>query len=273
MSWIQSHQELGMHPKTKKLARLLGVSRVTAVGHLQFLWWWTGSYAPDGELTRFDSLDVATGAEWEGDEEAFVEALVAAGFLDRDEDGHLTVHDWRDYGGRLIDRRKSNAARMRDARARGQKTEQREPEDTCEEDADHVQDTCVARAGLEERRGEERENPPVVPPSEGPPPEGSPTKPVRPVPKPRATRIPDEFPISDDMRAFADRIGLPDEVVVLETEKFLDHFRAKPEMKSDWVAAWRNWLRRVPEFVPGPARNGRMGSADWNSARTRKLVL
>jgi len=39
VAWIESHQTLGQHPKTRKLARLLNISAPTAVGHLQFLWW------------------------------------------------------------------------------------------------------------------------------------------------------------------------------------------------------------------------------------------
>ena len=40
MAWIESHQELWRHPKTKKLARLLGVSVPTVVGHLHGIWYW-----------------------------------------------------------------------------------------------------------------------------------------------------------------------------------------------------------------------------------------
>jgi site-specific DNA-cytosine methylase len=33
-----------------------------------------------------------------------------------------------------------------------------------------------------------------------------------------------------------------------ETEKFIDHFQAKGEAKKDWVAAWRNWMRKANEY-------------------------
>ena len=39
MAWIESHQEIWRHPKTKKLARLLSVSVPTAVGHLHGIWY------------------------------------------------------------------------------------------------------------------------------------------------------------------------------------------------------------------------------------------
>lgn len=136
--WIESHQELGSHPKTQKLARILGLSKPTVVGHLQYLWWWATDYAQEGDLSRFDPLDIAIGAEWEGNPDLFLDALIRAGFVDRGEDGGgLAIHDWQDYAGKLIERRAKNAERMREARA-GTKTER----------ATHVQGTQRARATL-----------------------------------------------------------------------------------------------------------------------------
>jgi len=117
VAWIESHQELGAHPKTRKLARVLGITRPTAVGHLQFLWWWAMDYAEDGELARFEAIDVAIGGEWEGEPETFVDALVDAGFLLR-HDNTLSINDWHDYAGKLIERRKADAERKRAGRRR-----------------------------------------------------------------------------------------------------------------------------------------------------------
>ena len=102
--WIESHQTLGSHPKTKKLARLLGVDTPTAVGHLHYLWWWAMDYAPNGSLRRYDAADIADAALWKGDPQQFVDAAVAAGFLDGDESG-LCIHAWDQYTGRLMDQR------------------------------------------------------------------------------------------------------------------------------------------------------------------------
>lgn len=119
MAWIESHQTLAGHPKTRKLAHLLGVSKPTAIGHLHCLWWWALDYAPEGDLSRYDALDIALGAEWEDDAGTLVDALVTVGFLDQDVDGTLVIHDWHDYAGKLIERKKANAERMRKARASG----------------------------------------------------------------------------------------------------------------------------------------------------------
>ena len=112
MAWIESHQTLLTHRKTGRASRALGVSKITVIGHLHVLWWWCLDNAQDGELGSVDIEDVVDGACWEGDPQAFIDGLVFAGFLDRDETG-LRVHDWMEFAGKLIDKRKSDAQRKR----------------------------------------------------------------------------------------------------------------------------------------------------------------
>lgn len=138
MAWIESHQTLGQHPKTRKLAHLLGVSKPAAIGHLHCLWWWAIDYAEDGDLARFDPLDIAIGAEWDGDECDFVNAMYKAGFLDAGPDNTYIIHDWDHYAGKLIERKKANAERMRKARAERESGTEKPR-------ADHVQRTQRAR--------------------------------------------------------------------------------------------------------------------------------
>lgn len=107
MAWIESHETLREHPKTKRAARTLGVSLPTLIGHLHLLWWWATQYAEDGDLNRYDATDIADAAGWEGKPDAFVSALLScgpgggAGFLER-KGGRLVIHDWDQYAGRLI---------------------------------------------------------------------------------------------------------------------------------------------------------------------------
>lgn len=114
MAWIESHQTLLNHPKTRRAARLLGIQRVHLVGHLHALWWWAMDYAPSGSLAGFDPADIADAMEWEGDPDALVDALVTcgigdgAGFLEQDAAGDLTIHDWDAYAG---DRSRATTAR------------------------------------------------------------------------------------------------------------------------------------------------------------------
>lgn len=126
MDWVPSHAALATHPKTKRLARLLGVEIPAAIGHLHLLWYFTADYTSDGDLTRFDTADLADVAQWKGDPDTFISALIecgpgdTAGFLER-VDGHLTLHDFDEHIGRHMrrlegtrQRAKAQAARNKD---------------------------------------------------------------------------------------------------------------------------------------------------------------
>lgn len=58
-----------------------------------------------------------------------------------------------------------------------------------------------------------------------------------------ASRIPDDFALTDDMRAWAAE-KRPDVDLELATEMFVNYWRAKSTnaTKLDWVATWRNWV-------------------------------
>lgn len=134
MTYIESHDSLREHPKTRRAARALGVNRAQFIGHLHMLWWWAMEYADDGDLSVFDPADIADGADWDGDPDQFVDALLNAGpgdstgFLAYTPEHRLVIHDWNDYAGKLIERRRANRERMRSKRA------------------EHVQDTCDAQS-------------------------------------------------------------------------------------------------------------------------------
>lgn len=131
MAWIESHQELSDHPKKDHLAELLygdqpmvdiDTADAATIGVLHRLWWWATAYAQDGDLTRFSDHQVARGCRWRGDPHLLVQALTKAGFLD----GDRQIHDWRDYAGKLIERRTKDAERKRESRSRD--AEERAPE-------------------------------------------------------------------------------------------------------------------------------------------------
>ena len=114
-AWIESHQTLRSHPKTRKLARREGVGGILgAVGLLHCLWWWCLDYAQDGDLSRFGAEDIAIACEWDGEPEALVAMLIECGFLDNGQG--LTVHDWQEYAGRLLERRERDRQRKAAAR-------------------------------------------------------------------------------------------------------------------------------------------------------------
>lgn len=117
MAWIESHQELRHHYKTKRLARELKVTVAAAVGHLHFLWWWAVEFAPDGDLTKFDDYEIADAIGYNGKDPSKARAaLISAGFLDNSECGALTIHDWHEYARRTLAQREKAKERVRQQR-------------------------------------------------------------------------------------------------------------------------------------------------------------
>jgi hypothetical protein len=67
-----------------------------------------------------------------------------------------------------------------------------------------------------------------------------------------ATYIPDDFAVTAEMIQWALR-EVPTVDWRYQTKKFIDHWRqtsGSNARKSDWEAAWRNWLRRADEEAP-----------------------
>lgn len=68
-------------------------------------------------------------------------------------------------------------------------------------------------------------------------------------PKPKATRLPDDWELPDDWLAWSSQ-ETPAIDPKTESEKFADYWHAKPgadARKLDWQATWRNWCRRAAE--------------------------
>ncbi|MBI5289936.1 MAG: DnaD domain protein [Chloroflexi bacterium] len=131
MAWIESHQSLHRHRKLVRAAGLLGVSHATLIGHLHILWWWALDNADtDGRLGDISAGALAVVADWPGKTpERFTEALIDAGFIDRDGEG-LRLHDWYVYAGKLNGRRDANRERMKRARAAHSETHEQRTDDT-----------------------------------------------------------------------------------------------------------------------------------------------
>src|SRR5262252_10682215 len=156
MAWIESHQTLARHPKTARLAEELGCSVPCAIGYLHLFWWWALEYAPQGELAMTDALAIEAACMWHRRPNEsrsnplpsrFLSALEAALFLNKSPlEGVLSIHDWMDYAGRLVQKREQNTARMRAKR-------------------ENVQSTSGARAGARvEKSREEKSREEDIPP-------------------------------------------------------------------------------------------------------------
>jgi hypothetical protein len=139
MAYLEVHQSLRDHRKILALAAELEMAESHVGGHCLWLWLWSLDNAPDGRLPGSVRI-IERAADWHGASGALVAAMVKVGMLDEGEDGSLYIHDWYDYAGRLIEKRRANADRMRAARAQ-QSQDARVP---------HVQRTFDARAGARE---------------------------------------------------------------------------------------------------------------------------
>ncbi|MDA2804574.1 hypothetical protein [Nocardiopsis suaedae] len=59
---------------------------------------------------------------------------------------------------------------------------------------------------------------------------------------PPQTVIPSDFTLSEQMRAWAAK-HTPALDADEATEAFVDHYLSKGELRADWNAAWRSWMR------------------------------
>lgn len=81
------------HPKTKKLARRLGDAGPL---HCIYLFLWTAANRSDGDLAGMSDEDIELAINWTGEDNAFVSAMTAVGFLDGEE-GERRIHDWSEH--------------------------------------------------------------------------------------------------------------------------------------------------------------------------------
>lgn len=87
------------HPKTKRLARILG--RGSEVVPLR-LWVFTARYfAADGKLTGISADELEQECHWWGDKGKMVAALVDCKWI-HGRPGSFEVHDWLEYQGHII---------------------------------------------------------------------------------------------------------------------------------------------------------------------------
>jgi hypothetical protein len=108
------------------LKRLLGKPCYAVVGLLESLWLLTISSADEGDVGRFSNEEIADAIEWDGDADALIDALITAGWLDRDDERRLVVHDWLDHCPKYIkDRLRQRRHRSPSPTARDEQADER----------------------------------------------------------------------------------------------------------------------------------------------------
>jgi hypothetical protein len=115
MAWLRIDERLVTHRKTMKASESLDILPVHFIGHAVSLWLWALEQATDGDLSDASPLTIARAAQWTGDPKIFTEAMKTSGFIDVDERG-MRIHDWEEYGGKLLESRDKAKKRMRQKR-------------------------------------------------------------------------------------------------------------------------------------------------------------
>lgn len=120
VAWMQVHQTLKDHRKLFDAADELEIQPPHMMGLLISFWLWALDNAPTGSLEGITPRMIARAAQWDGPAEKLAGALIRAGWLDEGDDGALSIHDWYEYAGKLIDQRqaeKERSQRRRDEKA------------------------------------------------------------------------------------------------------------------------------------------------------------
>lgn len=90
------------HPKILDFAARLGVTRPTALGHLELLYAFTGKHSPQGDIGKWPAGAVARASDWMGDPKCFLQSLLQSGLIDADPVHQYVVHDWHDHAPRWV---------------------------------------------------------------------------------------------------------------------------------------------------------------------------
>lgn len=106
---------LQTHRKTKKLIKRLGPQGFVS---LIFLWMQAAANNPNGRLGNMDIEDICVAAEWDGDEEEFITALLDMGWLDKSDSGEFVIHDWEDHQPYVVTAKQRSAKAKKAAKAR-----------------------------------------------------------------------------------------------------------------------------------------------------------
>lgn len=223
------------HPKTKKLLRRLGHAGPWG---LVCLFLWAASNRSDGDLSGMSIEDIELAADWQGAEGEFVRALCEVGFLDGEVVGYR-IHDWAEHNpwaAGSADRSEASkwaALCKRYGRAGA---------------ADRMPDYAERMRPAHEPHatGTKAQCDPGAP-SPSPIPLPSPIQKQEKPASPTGSRLPADWSLPADWKDWATK-ERPDVNAEREAASFADYWHGKPgadARKADWLATWRNWIRRA----------------------------
>lgn len=276
MSWVKLDDQFPEHPKVLKAGPPAAWLYVCGLAY------------SSRQLTDGFIPEQAVGRLVDGKQaKALAMKLVEVGLWEA-VDGGFNIHDYHDFqpsSDQVRRNRASNAARQESLRARRNGVTEALLSPHSNAVTNGVTDALVTR---ESRPSRARNTPgpypdpgseQIVTPGNTPVASGgaggsggadAPLKPSK--AKPRGSRAPDGFELTEAHYDRAAEYGVPLDRVDAETTRFLDHHRAKGTVFQDWQAAWRTWMQRAAEYAvrPVPIRGGRSvnQATEWIDDKT-----
>ncbi len=125
-AWLEVHQTLVNHSKTLRAACALGASKFEIIGALVALWSWSMDHAEDGQIDIHDWPIIVENIGWRGNPSELLSAMLGCGKANGEDGNHgfivkdgnvLRIHDWDQYAGRLLDKRRAHRERNQRARS------------------------------------------------------------------------------------------------------------------------------------------------------------
>ena len=214
--WIKMRVDLATDPAVISVSCALGITEFEVVGMLHHFWSWADAQSRDGHAAGVTKAWVDRYVHHAG----FADQLENVGWLECSGSG-IDIPNFDRHNGASAKSRGLAANRQQNRREKTSRTER---------------DNSVTR---EEKRREEIDIPPLIPPAEKP--------------SAKKSKIPSPFLVTGEMRAWAAE-SAPGVDLKTETEKFVDYWRGEAKTKADWPATWRNWMRKAQQDHnrPGP---------------------
>jgi hypothetical protein len=121
MSLIDIRVAAGLlrHPKFRKLSKRIGVE---ALHLLVSLWIFVAECRPSGVLTDITGEDIEVAVDWSGAPGEYVKTLLELRWLDRDDAGVFSLHDWAIWQPWVVGAPERSEAARRAAEARWKET-------------------------------------------------------------------------------------------------------------------------------------------------------
>ena len=235
MAWFKVDDKFHSH---RKAAR---------AGEALCLWVLAGSWCmdhlTDGFIPDYIALRLVPNAD------QYAEKLVSArlwGAAEKDGDSGWQFHDWlsqQPSREQVLAERDAAKERQRQARERARERREASRRDISVTSGELLSDKGVSHGPPDPTRPDPTR--PVLPTEVL---TTSTATRARPAPRgnARGTRIPDDFAVTPEMRAWATAQGFGRLDLNAVTEEFFDYWRAIPGqrgVKLDWVATWRNRVR------------------------------